>query len=103
MGAEAVVGRVPLGGHDAPAQAVGEAEAFEEAYKRRPEMKLHKGFDGSHPDLIGTYLAASVVYASLYGTSPVGDPYDYYGKISKEDTAFLQQVAEDTVRKFYGR
>jgi hypothetical protein len=77
--------------------------AFEEAYRRRPGMQLHKDFDGSHPELIGTYLAACVVYASVYGKSPVGNKYDYYGKIEPETAAFLQQVAADTVKKFYER
>lgn len=77
--------------------------AFEEAYRRKPDLKLQKDYDGSHPDLIGTYLAACVTYAALYGKSPVGNPYDYYGKIDKDTAAFLQQVAEDTVRSFYGR
>ena len=44
-----------------------------------------------------------MTYAALYGKSPVGNPYDYYGKIDKDSAAFLQQVAEDTVRTFYGR
>ena len=78
------------------------ALAFEEAYRQRPDIKLHKEYDGSHPDLIGTYLAACVVYASLYGRSPVGNSYDYYGKVDKEMAAFLQKVADETVRKFYG-
>ncbi len=77
--------------------------AFEEAYRQRPDIKLHKDYDGTHPDLLGTYLAACVVYASVYGKSPVGNAYDYYGKVGKEDAAFLQQVAEDTVKKFYER
>ena len=77
--------------------------AFEEAYKRKPDMNLHKSFDGSHPNFLGTFLAANVVYASLYGRSPVGNDYDYFGKITKEDAAFLQQVAQDTVTKFFGR
>ncbi|MBX9905113.1 MAG: hypothetical protein K2Y31_12195 [Burkholderiales bacterium] len=77
--------------------------AFEEAYRQRPDIKLHKDFDGSHPDLIGTYLAACTVYASVYGKSPVGNSYDYYGKIDKETAAFLQKVADETVKKFYGR
>lgn len=77
--------------------------AFEEAYRRRPGMKLHKDFDGSHPELIGTYLAACTVYASVYGKSPVGNSYDYFGKIDKDTAAFLQQVAADTVKKFYGQ
>lgn len=77
--------------------------AFEEAYQRRPGIKLHKDFDGSHPELIGTYLAACTVYASVYGKSPVGNSYDYYGRIDKEMAAFLQQVAADTVKKFNER
>jgi hypothetical protein len=76
--------------------------AFEQAYRQRPDIQLHKSYDGSHPDLIGTYLAACVVYASLYGKSPVGNAYDYYGKIDKKTADFLQRVADATVRKFYG-
>lgn len=76
--------------------------AFEEAYRRRPEIILHKG-DGSHPEFIGTYLAACTVYASLYGKSPVGNEYDYFGRVDKETAVFLQQVAEGTVKAFYGR
>lgn len=77
--------------------------AFEEAYRRRPEIVLHKPFDGSHPELLGTYLAAATVMASLYGISPIGNEYDYFGQISKEDTLFLQTVAHDTVTQFFGR
>lgn len=77
--------------------------AFEEAYRRRPEIKLHKDFDGSHPDLAGTYLAAATVYASLYGRSPMGNRYDYFGKLDRDTVDFLQQVAHDTVQAFYRR
>jgi len=77
--------------------------AFSEAYRRRPGITLHKTFDGSHPDFPGTYLAAATVFASLYGESPVGNSYTYYGEISPEDALFLQQVAEDTVRDFFRR
>ncbi|MEZ5853793.1 MAG: hypothetical protein R3D67_03240 [Hyphomicrobiaceae bacterium] len=77
--------------------------AFEEAYKRKPDMQLQKSFDGSHPDLIGTYLAACVVYAGLYGKPALGNTYDYYGKIDKATARFLQEVADDTIKSFYGR
>ena len=77
--------------------------AFEEAMRRRPELKLHKSYDNSHPDLPGSYLAACVVYASLFGKSPVGNSYDYFGKVDKETATFLQKVADDTVRMFFGR
>jgi len=90
-------------GNEVGALVIPVGLAFEEAYRRRPEMKLHKEFDGSHPSLIGTYLAACTAYASIYAKSPVGNSYDYYGKIDKDTAAFLQQVAEDTVKMFYGR
>jgi hypothetical protein len=76
--------------------------AFEEAYRRHPELVLHKS-DGTHPTLIGTYLAASTVYAAVYGKSPVGNPYEYYGAIDSVTAKKLQQVAQDTVERFYRR
>jgi len=90
-------------GNEIGALVIPAGLAFEEAYRRRPDIKLHQDYDGSHPTELGVYLAASTVYATLYGKSPVGNAYDYYGKVSKEDAAFLQGVAEDTVRKFFGR
>ncbi len=90
-------------GNEAGALVIPVGLAFEEAYRQRPDIQLHKDYDGSHPDLIGTYLAACVVYASLYGKSPVGNSYDYYGKIDKETAGFLQKVADETVRRFFGR
>ncbi|WP_394727059.1 hypothetical protein [Altererythrobacter sp. GH1-8] len=77
--------------------------AFAEAYRRNPKIELHKSFDGSHPSLLGTYLATAVTFASLYQTSPIGNSYDYFGAVSEEDARFLQQVAHDTVSAFYGR
>lgn len=76
--------------------------AFEEAYRRHPELVLHKS-DATHPSLIGTYLAASTVYAAVYGKSPVGNPYNYEGAIDADTAKKLQQVAQDTVERFYRR
>jgi hypothetical protein len=77
--------------------------AFEEAYRLRPNLQLHKSFDGSHPNLAGTYLASATVFASIYGISPVGNSYDYYGAIDPQTMLFFQTVAQNTVKKFYGR
>lgn len=77
--------------------------AFEEAYRRRPDIVLHMDYDGIHPSLLGTYLTACTIYASLYGKPVSGNPYTFFDKVSKEDAAFLQQVADDTVKKFFGR
>lgn len=77
--------------------------AFEEAYRRRPDIKLHQAYDGSHPSLLGTYLAAATALMSLYNQSPVGNSYDYFGEISQEQIQFLQEVAKYTVDRFYRR
>ncbi|MFT5521506.1 MAG: hypothetical protein ACI9IA_002107 [Enterobacterales bacterium] len=74
--------------------------AFDEAYRLRPEIKLHKDFDGSHPTLKGTYLAACVVYLSVYGGSLDTLTYNYFGGITPEDARFLRQVATDVSLKF---
>ncbi len=90
-------------GNDIDALVIPVGLAFAQAYRRRPDIKLHKSYDGSHPSLLGTYLAAATTMASLYGISPVGNGYDYFGEIDPADARFLQEVAQDTVTRFYKR
>jgi hypothetical protein len=90
-------------GNEIDALVIPVGLAFEEAYSLRPQIQLHKSFDGSHPDLLGTYLASATVFASIYGISPVGNRYNYYGAIDPQTMLFLQTVALDTVTQFYGR
>ncbi|MCO6382303.1 hypothetical protein [Oceanicola sp. 502str15] len=90
-------------GNEIDAIVIPVALAFEEAYKRRPDMALQQDYDGSHPTLLGTFLAAATAYATLYGADPVGNEYDYFGRVSAEDAAFLQEVARDTVNAYFGR
>lgn len=75
--------------------------AFEKAYKLDKTIELHKFFDGSHPDILGTYLAASVLYASIYKKDPTLIDYDYFGAINDKDREFLQKVAKSTVEEYY--
>ncbi|HMV47455.1 MAG TPA: SGNH/GDSL hydrolase family protein [Blastocatellia bacterium] len=89
--------------------------AWQAALKARPDLALHVE-DKSHPNPAGSYLAACVFYAVLYGQSPEGlaegvtgalvdssgKPGDTVGelvKLSRADAAFLQKVAWETVRK----
>ena len=90
-------------GNEVGALVIPVGLAFEEAYRRRPDLQLHVPYDGTHPSLAGTYLAAATVFASLYGRSPVGVHYDYFGRIDGSTVRFLQEVADHTVRTFYGR
>ena len=75
--------------------------AFENAYEKRPDIKLHKYYDGSHPDILGTYLAACVLFSSITNKSPINIRYDYFGKINSDDKLFLQNIAHKTVEDFF--
>ena len=33
----------------------------------------------------------------------IGNNYDYFGRVKEPDAKFLQKVAFDTVKRFYGR
>jgi hypothetical protein len=75
--------------------------AFENAYKAQPDIVLHKPFDGSHPSLLGTYLASCVVFASITQKTPIGIKYNYFDEISDSDKIFLQKTAHSTVEEFF--
>jgi len=90
-------------GNELDALVIPVGLAFERAYEQKPDIELHKTFDGTHPSLLGTYLAACVVYQSIYGTSTVGIDYDYFGAVDEEDAEFLRGIADETVSEFFGR
>jgi hypothetical protein len=75
--------------------------AFENAYELNPNIKLHKSFDGSHPNMLGTYLASCVIFASITQKSPKGLQYSYYNEVSNAEKNFLQDVAHKTVESFF--
>jgi hypothetical protein len=74
--------------------------AFARSIKERPALNLYAP-DKRHPSLAGTYLGAATVYAVVMGKSPVGIKYD--AGLGEETARFLQTVADDTVKSFYGR
>jgi len=57
-------------------------------------MILHSG-DDSHPNLNGSYLAACVFYASVFGKSPAG--LKYTGGLAADTALLLQQAADSIV------
>ena len=66
--------------------------AYEMAYQENPKIKLHHP-DGTHPGLLGTYLGACTVFATITNSSPEGLSYNYLGRISDDDRVFLQKIA----------
>ncbi len=89
-------------GNAVGAQVIPVGLAFEEAYRRRPDIGLHDPVDGSHPTARGTYLAAATVVRTLYGVLP-NRPPPPDGPVDAETAAFLESVAEATVSAFFAR
>lgn len=73
--------------------------AFRNAIKAHPEINLYHS-DGNHPSLAGTYLAACVLFATLYDRSPVGGALPADSDMTAQTAGALQQVAWDTVKTF---
>jgi hypothetical protein len=64
------------------------------AMRQDPQLDLWQD-DGSHPDQSGTYLAACVFYAVVFGESPTGLPYA--AGLESSVARILQDVAAGTV------
>jgi hypothetical protein len=74
--------------------------AFAKSVAKNPQLNLYNA-DKRHPSAAGSYLAAATIYAALYGKSPVGLKYD--DRLGEKTAQFLQEVAWETVREYYGR
>jgi len=74
--------------------------AFAKSVAKNPTVNLYNP-DKRHPSLAGSYLGAATIYAALYGKSPAG--LKYTGGLDEKTAAFLQDVAWETVREYYGR
>ena len=66
--------------------------AFENAYRSNSNIELHKTFDGSHPSLLGTYLAACVVFATITNQSPLKINYDYLASIISKEREYVSEI-----------
>lgn len=72
--------------------------SFAASIAKRPDLNLYAA-DKRHPSLMGTYLAACTVVASVYKTNPVG--LKYTADLPADVAAHLQAVAWDTALAFH--
>jgi hypothetical protein len=79
-----------LGARVAPA-----GTAFARSLSDKASISLN-GADG-HPTLYGTYLAACVLYSTIFRASPVGNSFSDWN-ISSDIRAYLQQIAAETAK-----
>ncbi|MFZ2737415.1 MAG: DUF4886 domain-containing protein [Burkholderiaceae bacterium] len=72
--------------------------AFANSNAKRPDLSLIIA-DKRHPSLMGTYLAACTVMASVYKQNPIGNKYT--AGLPPAVATHLQTVAWETVRNFH--
>lgn len=65
-------------------------DAWELNYKNPNPIRLHRK-DNSHPDFTGSYLAALVIYATIYHPSNLN--VTYHGNLTAAEAAHLQRFA----------
>ena len=87
-------------GKDNNALVVPAGLAFAQSIARRPDLNLYAA-DKRHPSLMGTYLAACTVAASVYKTNPVG--LKYSAGLPADVVAHLQGVAWETSQAFHAK
>ena len=68
--------------------------AFARSLQERPDLALYSP-DG-HPTVYGTYLAACVLYGTIFGKSPLGNPYAD-ANIPADVRTYLQKIAAQTL------
>ncbi|MDR1827414.1 MAG: hypothetical protein LBR29_03695 [Methylobacteriaceae bacterium] len=77
--------------------------AFAKAKEGKPDIRLLVA-DNRHPSAEGSYLMASVIFSTLFKKSP--ENLDFLGgcdkPLPKEEAAYLQKVAWETVKEFFG-
>lgn len=80
--------------------------AWENCLKRHPGIALYQA-DGQHPTEAGSYLAACVMYCTLFGKSPLGLPAKLSLKgvrlcsLPADRAKILQTVARDTCKQLF--
>ena len=81
-------------GQQLPATLAPVGYAWLALHQQNPQLNLWQE-DGSHPNQLGTYLAACIFYTVIYHKSPEG--LNYQGNLSSENAKLLQNIAAETV------
>lgn len=72
--------------------------AFARCLEKYPDLVLHSS-DKYHASSEGSYLAALVLYATIFQDSPAGAPHEFFGVSLKADVATkLQEIATDVTK-----
>ena len=87
-------------GRETGALVVPAGLAFARSIAANPRIDLYNS-DKLHPSVAGSYLSACTILLSVYGKSPVGNPYT--AGLDRKTAEFLQQIAKETVHQYLGQ
>ena len=85
-------------GRELGATVVPAGVAWQKVLADHPQIVLHDA-DKSHPSPMGTYLAACVFYATLFGESPEGLWCGVRG-VQPEEAELCQKLARDVTKEY---
>jgi hypothetical protein len=71
-------------------------DAWELNYKNPNALRLHRK-DNSHPEFNGSYLAALVLYATVYHPESLSVPY--HGNLFVTEASYLQEIATEAMKQ----
>jgi hypothetical protein len=90
--------------------------AWQKSIQERPDLNLYETDLTSHANIQGTYLTICVLYATIFGESPVGLTYypadmiagndimklrwEEWQQMTEDEMSFLQQIAWETVSEY---
>jgi hypothetical protein len=83
-------------GREVGAEVIPAGVAWQKFLRTHPRPVLHDR-DASHPTLAGSYLAACVVFGTLFRVSPKGLEVEVDG-LTKGETTLLQKTAAEVLR-----
>ena len=72
--------------------------AFARVVKERPDLKLYQP-DRRHPTLVGSYLAAAVIYSAIMQKSP--EPNSYRAELDDSTALYLRKTAWSVTQAYY--
>jgi hypothetical protein len=70
-------------------------EAAKKHYQSTQDLRLHSSYGDVHPNLNGSYLIASAIYASIYQENI--SQSSYLAGVSQADAGYFQGIADDVV------
>lgn len=79
-------------------RVAGAGMAWLKAWEQKPDLDFHHT-DSAHPNAMGYYFNALVIYAALTDTNPTQAEISTCDAATKEQTALLQKIAWEQYQK----